>query len=53
MSLVGTRPPTLDEWEKSDFDSKYYSKQMKKGLCFIYKYTFIFDLKTALSIFMP
>lgn len=25
----------------------------RKGLCFIYKYTFIFDLKTALSIFMP
>lgn len=31
----------------------YMRIQIKKGLCFIYKYTFIFDLKTALSIFMP
>lgn len=29
------------------------TEELDKGLCFIYKYTFIFDLKTALSIFMP
>lgn len=93
MSLVGTRPPTLDEWEKyelhhrarlaikpgitgmwqvsgrsdiTDFEEvvkldmllannfpQPFPDAHRKGLCFIYKYTFIFDLKTALSIFMP
>lgn len=49
MWQVSGRSDITDFEEVVRLDTEYISK----GLCFIYKYTFIFDLKTALSIFMP
>lgn len=42
-----------DEPATVEYVHNFLTNREEKGLCFIYKYTFIFDLKTALSIFMP
>lgn len=54
MWQVSGRSDITDFEKVVELDRKYIEKcdfpdAHRKGLCFIYKYTFIFDLKTALQ----